>query len=191
MPFIVNPSMLFSLFISLFTFILPIALAYCFALIVVYACRSISAFHAISAPCSTIDCHFILLIIWFMPFTHRVIACFMLVLWFMLFMPCYLACICHSTCALYLLHTHISFMLIVWFVFVMQSLHVNSFLLVNHWCLSINLCNLCSSSCLGWPFSPCLLCGLYSLCLICAHCAVCACLAIYPTYWLYSGGLAV
>ena len=72
-----------------------------------------------------------------------------------------------------------------WFVFVMQSLHVNSFLLVIHWCLSINLCNSCSSSCLGWSFSPCLLCGLYSLCLICA------CLAIYPTYWLYSGGLAV
>ena len=96
-------------------------------------------------------------------------------------MPCYLACICHSTCALYLLHTHIQFMLIVWFVFVMQFLHVNSFLLVIHWCLSINLCNSCSSSCFGWSFSPGLLCGLYSLCLICAHCAVCDCLAIHSS----------
>ena len=73
MPFIVNPSMLFSLFISLFTFILPIALAYCFALIVVYACCSISALHAINAPCSIIDCHFILLIIWFMPVIHSLL----------------------------------------------------------------------------------------------------------------------
>ena len=73
MPFIVNPSMLFSLFISIFTFILPVALAYCFALIVVYACHSISALHAINAPCSTIDCHFILLIIWFMPVIHSLL----------------------------------------------------------------------------------------------------------------------
>ena len=72
MPFVVNPSMLFSLFISLFTFILPIALAYCFAL-VVHACCSISALHAINAPCSTIDCHFILLVIWFMPVIHSLL----------------------------------------------------------------------------------------------------------------------
>ena len=73
MPFIVNPSMLFSLFIFLFTFILPFALAYCFDLIVVYACHSISDLHAINAPCSIIDCHFILLIIWFMPVIHSLL----------------------------------------------------------------------------------------------------------------------
>ena len=73
MPFIVNPSMLFSLFISLFTFILPIALTYYLAFIVVYAYRSISALHAINAPCSVIDCHFILLIVWFMPVIHSML----------------------------------------------------------------------------------------------------------------------
>ena len=76
-------------------------------------------------------------------------------------------------------------------LFICFTLIFNSFLLVIHWCLSINLSNSCSSSCLGWSFSPCLLCGLYSLCLICAHSEVCACLVIYPTYWLYSGCLAV
>ena len=61
---------------------LSFALVYCFALIAVYACHSISALHAIIAPCSITDCHFILLIIWFMPvirsllviYTHLLLA---------------------------------------------------------------------------------------------------------------------
>ena len=47
MPFIVNPSMIFSLFISLFTFILPIALACCLCLPFHFcsSCNQCSLFH--------------------------------------------------------------------------------------------------------------------------------------------------
>ena len=53
---------------------LSFVLAYCVALIAVYACHSISDLHAINTPCSIIDCHIILLIIWFIPVIHSLLV---------------------------------------------------------------------------------------------------------------------
>ena len=120
MPFIVHPSIYAFLIVHQPIHIhLSFALAYCFALIAVYACHSISALHEINAPCSIIDCHCILLIIWFMPVNHS-----LLVKYTCLLLASY--SICHATWPAFvvLLVLFISFtltkvMLIVWCVFVM------------------------------------------------------------------------
>ena len=91
MPFIVHPSAFLIVHLPIHIH-LSFALAYCFALIAVYVCHSISALHAINAPCSIIDCHFILLIIWFIPVIHSLHVMYT----YILLASCLSSCSCSS-----------------------------------------------------------------------------------------------
>ena len=85
---------------------LSFALAYCFALIAVYACCSVSDLHAINTHCSIIYCHFILLVIWFMPVIHSLLV----ISTYLLFALCLSFSSC-SSCHATLPGLHLSFYL--------------------------------------------------------------------------------
>ena len=72
--FIVHPSVLFSLSISLFTLIFHLCFPTVLLSLLFMLAIPFLLFTAINALCSINDCYFILIIIWFMPVIHSLLV---------------------------------------------------------------------------------------------------------------------